>query len=458
MHTNLTTDSSAVGTSSTIPAWVAGLSTASIRHDMTAADEHGTVTYSGLEKLFADLDAKLSHSKSSLTAAEMSDLKTIAANLNNGMSTSSYLVAITDALVDGNPANATWTGGAASSTKLRNLAVGSSATQLSELNEKWFLGGDLPSSTLVVDGTTSKISYSASTSPLFGPSGPSPSDVNQGNLGDCFLLSSLAEVAKKHPDMISSMFTDNGNNTYGVRFYVDGKADYVTVNNELVDDGVANTGKDIWASLAEKAFTQLQTGGDTGNFTNDGNSFSSIGNGGWQGYTLEALTGASQISWYYTHGTTWTMDTYDSSLKETGSTAGSSNTSVLAALASDLAKGDDVILGSCLDHTDKANGKTTLMADHAMSITGYDSATGMLVVRNPWGSAPNQNWETTFEIDLPTLFNDGDSITVDNVGDSVSKLTQAIASFSTPDAAVATHPVPAEAASAASPVLVPPLH
>ena len=66
---------------------------------------------------------------------------------------------------------------------------------------------------------------------------------------------SLARI----PRVISSMFTSNGNNTYGVKFYVDGVAEYVTVNNSLAND--VNSGADIWASLAEKAYTQLQTSG-----------------------------------------------------------------------------------------------------------------------------------------------------------------------------------------------------
>src|SRR5579864_8138860 len=131
---------------SAIPSWVSSLSTAWIRADMIAADVNGTVTYSGLEKLLADLDAALKSSRTGLTSAEFSDLKTIAANLNNGMSASSYLTWSMNALVNGNAANATWTGGAASSTALGNLTVGASASKLSELVGKWFLGTDLPSS------------------------------------------------------------------------------------------------------------------------------------------------------------------------------------------------------------------------------------------------------------------------------------------------------------------------
>ena len=259
MSTNTTNTGGSTVSSLTYPAWVYGLSTASIRDDMMAADVDGTVSYSGLEKLFADLDATLSASKSSLTAAEFSDLKTIAADLNNGMSTSAYLTYITNALVDGNAANATWTGGKASSTTLGDLKAGASEKQLSELVGKWFLGTDLPSSTIdLYECPSATISYSASAAPLFGPSGPLMSDVNQGYLGDCFFLSALAEVAKENPGIISSMFTDNGNNTYGVRFYIDGVATYVTVNDQLANGGYTNSGSNMWASLAEKAYAQLQ--------------------------------------------------------------------------------------------------------------------------------------------------------------------------------------------------------
>jgi hypothetical protein len=75
------------------------------------------------------------------------------------------------------------------------------------------------------------------------------------------------------------MFTANGNNTYGVRFYVNGIAEYVTVNNQLADGGNEfNHATDIWASLAEQAYAQLQAGGVvTGNSVNYGKG-RSLGN------------------------------------------------------------------------------------------------------------------------------------------------------------------------------------
>jgi Putative Ig domain len=54
-----------------------------------------------------------------------------------------------------------------------------------------------------------------------------------------------------------------------------------------------------------------------------------------------------------------------------------------------------------------------------MSVTGFDSVTGDFVIRNPWGTAAGQSWDTTFEVSLATLGADGDTITADNIGTNV---------------------------------------
>jgi hypothetical protein len=424
--------------SSAAPAWISQLKTASIAADMSAAIVNGAVTYSGLLTLVSHLGSSLSSSKSSLTATEFSDLKTIAANLNNGVKTSAYLTGIMNALVNGNAANATWTGGNASATSLGNLGAGSSATQLSELIGKWFLGTDLPSSSVRMSGTSPfSVSYSNSSSPVFGSSGPSMNDINQGDLGDCYLLSSLAEVACKNPSVISSMITSNGNNTYGVRFYINGAPKYVTVNTALADGGsIFNSATDIWASLAEKAYAQLQAGGvATGNYSASyGNSWSTIGNGGDPEYALEEITGSPTITDFNASRNTWTCAVYNSALSYISSSAGNTTAAVQSILIADLKAGDDLILSSYTNAKDSA-GKQTLVSDHAMSIYGFDSTTSMFQIRNPWGTERGQYWDTTFEVSLSTLLADGDVITVDSIGGS-------------------THaPTPTPTASSAPPVL-----
>jgi hypothetical protein len=241
-------------------------------------------------------------------------------------------------------------------------------------------------------------------------------DINQGYLGDCYLLSSLAEVAEQDPSLIESMITNNGDNTYGVRFFIDGTAEYVTVNDDLADGGTEfNSATDIWASLIEKAYAQIQASGViTGNSVNDGNSFSTIGNGGAPEYALEEITGASAITDFDGNGVSWGKYVYNDALSYQSGTSGLTTATVLAILASDLAEGDDVVLSSYTNATD-SSGYITLVADHAMSIYGYDSTTGELEIRNPWGTEAGQTWDTTFEVSLTTLLADGDTTSVDDM-------------------------------------------
>ena len=404
---------------STTPSWLSNLSTSSIKSDMAAADVNGVVTAQGLTKLLTDLDATLS--SSTLTSAEFNDLQTIAANLNNGLSTSNYLTFVFKALADGNAANAYWTGGGTNTVALGNLAAGATRTQLDELIGKWFLGTDLPNSHVDMSYSTNppaapfNVSYSTVTNAVFGASGPSMDDINQLSLGDCYFEASCAEVADMNGSCIESMFSDNGNGTYGVRFYYDGAPKYVTVNLSLADGGTEfNHATDIWASLAEKAWAEFQAI-DPETSYNYGNSWTSIGNGGWDANALEALTGASVITEFYANGTTWNCYTYNSSLAWTGSKPGVSTQSVLQTIEAALASHDDVVLTSNTNAYD-SSGKDTLIADHVMSVYGYDSGTGMLEIRNPWGTASWQYWDTTFEVPLATLLADGDSIDLDNNG------------------------------------------
>ena len=247
------------------------------------------------------------------------------------MGASSYLQFITNAFVNGNAANASWTNGASISAPLGNLATGYTVTQLNELIGKWFLGTDLPSSTVSMSGyATFSVGYSTLNEPLYGATGPSASDVNQGYLGDCYLLGSLAEVAIQDPSAITSMITNNGNGTYGVRFYDDGVARYVTVDAQLANGGSKfNSGANLWASLVEEAYAEVQAQGVlTDNRVNYGNSFSTIGNGGAPEYALEEITGATAITDFKASRTNWTSYAYNQSFTSSSGTSNLSTASV----------------------------------------------------------------------------------------------------------------------------------
>ena len=209
-----------------------------------------------------------------MTATKFSTLQTLASMLNqpDGITMSSYVQQIADDVINGNSANAMWNGGSIDADAARqSQRATSTQTQVNELIGKWFLGTDLPSLDVSAIGEQNlNPIYEASTLPLFGSSGtPSYLDVNQGYLGDCYFVAALGETALKDPSLIENMITSNGNGTYSVCFYINGQADYVTVNSQLPYMGggyswangstqeFANGSVDDWVALVEKAFAEL---------------------------------------------------------------------------------------------------------------------------------------------------------------------------------------------------------
>jgi hypothetical protein len=183
------------------------LTDAGVKADAEKYIVNGTLSYSGMLTILDDV------ATAGITASSFADLKTIVSyfDKSNGIQVSPYLAYISNSLVNGDPANAYWTGGALTTEPLGDLSADSTQTQLNDLIGKWFLGTDLPAP--VFDGVPAgtSISYVNDTDPLFGANGtPTINDINQGQLGDCYLLASLAEIAQDQPSAIDSMFADNG--------------------------------------------------------------------------------------------------------------------------------------------------------------------------------------------------------------------------------------------------------
>ena len=360
-----------------------------------------------------------------VTASEFNDLQTLAAHFvtsggtalaSDQIQVSSYVYDISNKLINGDAANAYWTGGGLKSVTLGNLAAGSTAIRLNELIGKWFLGTDLPIPTLddaATGGTQTGTYTDLNTLPLYGASGmPKITDINQNQLGDCYLLASLGEVAKCDPAQIESMITNNGNGTYGIRFYVEGVATYITVNDQLPESGgvlLANQASDLWAELIEKAYVQLNADpGDTGH--NAGNQWTMI-DGGW----ADPLT---QI-------TDQTIAEYLSYLPNAANTGVYANTAwanfkstIISAINAD----EEVLYASNGDSS--SNGKTTFISSHMFMVTGYDTKTGDFILQNPWGTTSGQTWDTTFEASMSSLQTIGQgSIFIGLTGSTTANLT-----------------------------------
>jgi len=346
---------------------------AGIASDISKYEINGSLDYKGLLKILEDAAV------GGMTGTEFTSLEGLAQRLNGSgataIHTTSYLQYIADAVITGNAANATWTGGKTAQA-LGNLTATSTSVQMNELIDKWFLGTDLP-----YDNGVTYVDKS-STLPLYGATGsPVISDVNQGSLGDCYFMASIAEIAKLEPAAIKNMITDNGDNTYGVRFFEGGKAVYVTVDGELPVGGTrANgsnllyaNGSDLWPALVEKAYAELTLREDG---QDSANSYAGIA-GGWAD-PLTEITGKS----YNTYVNPHTASAFDSTAKT---------------LAAALASGEEAIYGSI-------SSVSGLVSSHMYSVTGVDTAHDVVTLRNPWGDRSGAN--PYVNISLSTLSHD----------------------------------------------------
>jgi len=141
-------------------------------------------------------------------ATELAFLRQIIASGSN-YAMPAYVRELAKDVVNANPANARFKGATAG-----NLAVGSSATLLNNLVDKWFLGADEP----VISG--SGLSYQTVVGNLFNGT-PSRNDAKQGQLGDCYFIAALASLADKNAAAVRNLFIDNKVGTFTVRFYAD---------------------------------------------------------------------------------------------------------------------------------------------------------------------------------------------------------------------------------------------
>jgi type VI protein secretion system component Hcp len=197
----------------------------------------------------------------SLTAGEFTDLNTLVGNgptvampgyVQYLASTSLHLAnAELLASIKANQAD-----GVIESVTLENIDRGSF---LAGQVDNWFLGEVHPDDSWTYsNGDVSTYAYYPVNVPLWNGT-PVFQDVFQNQVADCWLMSSLAEVALRDPSAIENMITDNGDNTYTVRFYNGGTPEYVTVDNYLPLGGNVYdrpTSTAMWAAVIEKAYVQ----------------------------------------------------------------------------------------------------------------------------------------------------------------------------------------------------------
>jgi hypothetical protein len=370
---------------SAVTALLATLTDAGVRAQVTAALGAGEslFSYNGLVQVLGGVAASIG--AGGLTAAQMTDLKALASAVSQTLGASSYLAKVTANVVNGDLSNAWWTGGAASQTALGNLAVGSSADQMGKLVGKWFLGTDLPT-------WTGSATYTTFDAPLFSAAGPLASEVNQGGIGDCYLMAAMVVTADDYASILETMFTDNGNGTWGVRFYApNDEPMYVTVNNALPawSTATADSGS-LWVSLLEKAYVEWEV-----HYKGEQNTYDGISGGDSRGF--QAIMGRS--STYYSVSS-YSVSAWTTSVKNT----------VVAALAS----GQEVMYGSSVNTTEALTGKTELVGSHMFAVLGFDAATDEFILQNPWSSQGGSTWNGTFGMSAAELWVGSNNFIVTN--------------------------------------------
>ncbi len=209
--------------------------------------------------------------------------------------------------------------------------------------------------------------------PLFNNGAPSYLDVEQGQVGDCWLLASLAEVAARDPQIITSMFrydgttVDNEATVRAVhgRFYnTSGSAFTVNVDTELpwggewYDNLTSDMGtQSLWVALAEKAYAETSALGDVTTHFDGVDAYEAMNNGD-PTWALSAITG-----------------------KPASNFAVGTPSQVSSSLAADWKAGDLIAL--C---TTKPS-SSSIVSDHCYAVVGYNAASSEpFDFMNPWGS------------------------------------------------------------------------
>lgn len=200
--------------------------------------------------------------------------------------------------------------------------------------------------------------------------GVSPDDVQQGQIADCYLMSSLASIAHTDPQAIHDAIQDHGNGTYTVRFFdPEGQPNYVEVDSQLYGAtelggfsalyGRSTTPGELWPAIMEKAYAQWKGG------------YEAIGQGGSAPEVIRAVTGK----------TSTVTPTQGTSTDALWSTIQSGDRAGVPMVASTYGDGK------------KTYDDSGVYGSHVYSILGTEERDGQryVVLRNPWARAEYAN-------------------------------------------------------------------
>ncbi|WP_048440056.1 Calx-beta domain-containing protein [Caenimonas sp. SL110] len=387
--------------------WTQEIETVELKNLCDLAMVDGIVNYNELLQIFG------AAAIAGITATEFADLKDVSSQ-GGASFANDYLRHIASQATGSNFANDSFWGGTNTTVDVvdtSDMAAGIDAEAAYRLIGEWFLGTDLPMPVAGGDPATGKastsvLSYDLATGSLF-VGGISASDVYQGQAGDCYMLAALGAVANENPALITGLFTDNGNGTYGVRMYWYGAPVYTTVNlllPVLKDEKLGYAGNpddslsgELWVALVEKAYAQLnqQVPIKYEMPWSPDNSYQGIEGG--MAYPLLQISGLP----YKTYSGNFINSGDPHSFEHFYS---NDVTTYKQDIVNALMAGGAGYLGSQVATTG-TNGNRELVSGHAFMILGYNPATDKLIIRNPWGEGDEgATYNVQFEISIESIW------------------------------------------------------
>lgn len=227
-----------------------------------------------------------------------------------------------------------------------------------------------------------------------GVAGINPNDVQQGDLGDCYFLATLASLAASRPQDIVSMIGDKGNGSYSVKF--PGAKYAVTVSDS--DQSWAGAGYNrqnqstgsSWVSILEKAFVKYVMKENTGTaktaVSNTANTLLGIVSpGAWLAKkALEKVAPAKKdpqeyFKWGGLQDQGIRILTNHSTDDDV--LALTSHSTLRGKIKSHLASGDLITASTFKAGSDSHH----LDSDHVYSVLAYDEREDAITLRNPHG-------------------------------------------------------------------------